>query len=91
MGSKIHAFRPAVVVDRLAPRNDACPLSLRDLLQAADAARCVLPIVRAPIGGVAREHRFIRADRFSDEEGAADHAIMKGQQIVDQLGEHIFE
>jgi hypothetical protein len=54
VGSKIHAFRPAVVVDRLAPRNDACPLSLRDLLQAADAARCVLPIVRAPIGGVAR-------------------------------------
>jgi hypothetical protein len=54
VGSKIHAFRPAVVVDRLAPRNDACPLSLRDLLRAADAARCVLPIVRAPIGGVAR-------------------------------------
>jgi hypothetical protein len=54
VGSKILAFRPAVVVDRLAPRNDACPLSLRDLLAAADAAHCVLPIIRAPIGGVAR-------------------------------------
>jgi hypothetical protein len=54
VGPKILAYRPAVVVDRLAPRNDACPLSLRDLLRGAEAARCVLPIVRAPIGGVAR-------------------------------------
>ena len=54
MGSKILAYRPAVVVDRLAPRNDACLLSLRDLLRGAEAARCPLPIVRAPIGGVAR-------------------------------------
>jgi hypothetical protein len=54
VGSKILAFRPAVVLDRLAPRNGACPLSLRDLLRAAETAHCVLPIIRAPIGGVAR-------------------------------------
>lgn len=54
MGSKILAYRPAVVVDRLGPRNEACPLSLRDLLGVAEAARCVLPIIRAPIAGVAR-------------------------------------
>ncbi len=38
-----------------------------------------------------KEHRFIRADRFSDEEGAADHSLMKGQQIVDQVGERVFD
>ena len=27
---------------------------------------------------------------FADEDAAADHAIMKGQQIVDQLGERVF-
>jgi hypothetical protein len=47
--------------------------------------------VSKTIGGVIKEHRFIRADRFADEEGAADHAILKGQQIVDQMGDRIFE
>ena len=37
-----------------------------------------------------KEHRFIRADKFADEEGGADHAILKGQQIVDQMGDRIF-
>ena len=46
--------------------------------------------VSKTIDGVAKEHRFIRADRFSDEASAADHAIIKGQQIVDQMGERIF-
>ena len=47
--------------------------------------------VSKTINGETKEHRFVRADRFADEDGAADHAIMKGQQIVDQLGERIFE
>jgi hypothetical protein len=42
------------------------------------------------VDGAPKEHRFVRADRFSDEDAAADHAIMKGQQIVDQLGERVF-
>ena len=42
------------------------------------------------VDGVTREHRFIRADRFSDEAAATDHAIMKGQQIIDQLGDRMF-
>ncbi|BDG06608.1 hypothetical protein [Anaeromyxobacter oryzae] len=54
MVSRILAFRPASVVERLAPRSDACPLSLRDLLGPASALGIVLPVVRAPIAGVAR-------------------------------------
>jgi hypothetical protein len=50
--SRILAFRPASVVERLGPRNDACPLSLRDLLGASP--RVSLPVVRAPIAAVAR-------------------------------------
>lgn len=46
--------------------------------------------VTKTIAGEVKEHRFIRADRFADEEAAADHAILKGQQIVDQLGERVF-
>jgi hypothetical protein len=47
--------------------------------------------VSKTIGGETKQHRFIRADRFADEDGAADHAIMKGQQIVDQMGDRIFD
>jgi hypothetical protein len=52
--SRILAFRPASVVERLEPRSHACPLSLRDLLGPASALGIVLPVVRAPVAGVAR-------------------------------------
>lgn len=54
MLSRALAFRPASVVERLPPRSGACPISLRDLLAAAGPAGGVLPLVRAPISGVAR-------------------------------------
>ena len=37
-----------------------------------------------------REHKFVRADKFSDQDECADIAISKGQLIVDQSGERIF-
>ena len=46
--------------------------------------------VTKTVNGEVKEHRFIRADRFADEEAAADHALMKARQIVDQLGERVF-
>jgi hypothetical protein len=42
------------------------------------------------VDGEVKQHRFIRADRFADEAAASDHAILKGQQIIDQLGERVF-
>jgi hypothetical protein len=47
-------------------------------------------VVSKSVNGEMKQHRFIRADRFSDEQAAADHAILKGQQIVDQLGDRVF-
>jgi hypothetical protein len=54
MVSRILAFRPASVVDRLDPRSQACPLSTRELLGPASRLGLVLPVVRAPIAAVAR-------------------------------------
>ena len=54
MVSRILAFRPASVVERLAPRSHACPLSTRELLGPAAELGIVLPVVRAPLGAVAR-------------------------------------
>lgn len=54
MGSKILAFRTAVVVDRLPARSEACLLSLRDVLGAPLQHRRPIPIVLAPIAGIAR-------------------------------------
>ena len=42
------------------------------------------------IGGERRVHRFVRADRFTTIDEAAEFAIMKGRQIVDQQGDRIF-
>jgi hypothetical protein len=35
-------------------------------------------------------HRFIRADKFTDANEAADFALAKGQLIVDQQGDRMF-
>ena len=42
------------------------------------------------IEGARKEHKFVRADRFTTLEEAADFALMKGRQIVDEMGERVF-
>jgi hypothetical protein len=47
-------------------------------------------VVVKEIDGVVKEHKFIRADRFASIDDAADTALRKGRQLVDEQGEHIF-
>ncbi len=47
-------------------------------------------IITKEIDGATKEHRFIRADRFPSQDMAADHAIVKGKQIIDRMGERLF-
>jgi hypothetical protein len=42
------------------------------------------------ISGVVREHKYVRADRFTSLDEAAEIAIAKGRQIIDEQGEMIF-
>ena len=37
-----------------------------------------------------KEHKFVRADKFTSAEDAADIALSKGQLIVDQMGDRMF-
>lgn len=37
-----------------------------------------------------KEHRFIRADRYPDKDVAAEFAVSKGKQIIDEQGDRIF-
>jgi hypothetical protein len=48
-------------------------------------------IVSKEVDGVLKEHRFVRADRFASQTDAADIAIKKGKQLVDEQGERIFQ
>lgn len=47
-------------------------------------------VVSVGTGAERREHRFIRADRFASAEGAIQHSIRKGKQLVDEQGERMF-
>ncbi|WP_274426670.1 HlyU family transcriptional regulator [Chelativorans sp. YIM 93263] len=47
-------------------------------------------IISKEIDGATKEHKFIRADRFPSADLAAEQAIRKGRQIVDEQGETIF-
>ena len=50
----------------------------------------VAGVISKTIDGVTRTYRFVRADRFAGQQDAADVAISKGRQIIDQQGDTIF-
>jgi hypothetical protein len=43
------------------------------------------------VGGEMKEYKFVRADRFSTMEEAADLSLSKGRQIIDEQGERLFD
>ena len=47
-------------------------------------------IIEKEVVGVRKEHRFVRADRFASIDEAADFALTKGRQIIDERGERLF-
>ncbi|MDZ5698091.1 HlyU family transcriptional regulator [Chelativorans sp. M5D2P16] len=47
-------------------------------------------IISKEIDGARKEHKFIRADRFPSADLAADQAVRKGKQIIDEQGEALF-
>jgi hypothetical protein len=48
-------------------------------------------MISKDIDGVRKEYRFVRADRFTSEDEAADFALSKGRQIIDEQGERMFK
>ena len=43
------------------------------------------------IGGVRKEHRFIRADAYASYDDAVNFTLSKARQIVDLQGDRIFD
>ena len=56
----------------------------------ADGQYQTCGIVSKEIGGVVKEHKFIRADRFASLDDAVDVSLKKGRQLVDEQGEKMF-
>jgi len=48
-------------------------------------------IVEKEINGVRKEHKFIRADRHAAYDDAVEFSLAKARQIVDQMGERVFD
>jgi hypothetical protein len=46
--------------------------------------------IEREIGGVRKQHRFIRADAYTSYEDAVSFTLNKARQIVDLQGERIF-
>lgn len=44
-------------------------------------------VISREVDGVKRDHRFVRADRFTSVEEAAARALDKGRQLVDEQGD----
>lgn len=50
----------------------------------------VAGVVSKEIAGQRKEHRFVRADRMASLDDAAEISILKGRQMIDQLGDRLF-
>jgi len=42
------------------------------------------------VGGVTKEHKFVRADRHASYDDAVEFSLGKARQIVDQQGDRMF-
>jgi hypothetical protein len=47
-------------------------------------------VISKEVGGVRKEHRFVRADRFTTLDDAVEFCLSKGRQIVDEQGDRLF-
>lgn len=47
-------------------------------------------VIAKTIGDELKEHYFIRAETHGSREAAAEFALIKGRQIVDERGDRIF-
>ena len=47
-------------------------------------------VISKEIDGARKEYSYVRADRFTSIDEAADIALVKGRQIIDEQGEKIF-
>jgi hypothetical protein len=48
-------------------------------------------VIEKEVGGVRKEHRFIRADSHASLEEAAAFSLSKARQMIDLMGERIFD
>jgi hypothetical protein len=48
-------------------------------------------VIEKEIAGTRKSHRFIRADKFSGRDEAAEFTTRKAQQIIDQMGDTVFK
>jgi hypothetical protein len=47
-------------------------------------------VIEKEVGGEVKSYKFVRADRLSSRDEAAQRAIDKGRQLVDEQGEKLF-
>lgn len=48
-------------------------------------------VISKDVDGVRKEHRFIRADQFTDKDEVVQFIFAKGELIVDQTGKAMFD
>ena len=48
-------------------------------------------VIAREVDGVAKEHRFVRADRFADRDTAIDMTFTKARLIIAERGARVFD
>lgn len=48
-------------------------------------------VISKTVDGERKEYRFVRADRCTSVDSAAEMTIRKGRQIIEQMGEGMFK
>jgi hypothetical protein len=63
---------------------------IRAAVQPAGSEFQLAGSIEKEIGGDVKRHDFVRADRFSSKDEAANFTLAKGRQIIDEQGDGLF-
>ncbi|MGH6673044.1 MAG: HlyU family transcriptional regulator [Xanthobacteraceae bacterium] len=89
--SALFGGRPAAATAKAADPVEYKGFVIRAAPYKTEAAYQTAGTIEREIGGVRKEHRFVRADTYSSYEDAVSFTVNKARQIVDLQGDRMFD
>lgn len=76
--------------DKVLGQEDYKGFTIKAIEMKAGSELQLAGIIEKDIGGELKSYRYIRAERMASRDDLVSLALMKGRQIIDEQGEHIY-
>jgi Uncharacterized conserved protein len=76
--------------DKVLGQEDYKGFTIKAIEMKAGSELQLAGIIEKDIGGELKSYRYIRAERMASRDDLVSLALIKGRQIIDEQGEHIY-